>query len=90
MVAYLIYNAVTGNKENIEALRRETDEKVWKTSLVNEWGRLAQGVGEQTNSEQCIKGRINAKYKALQCGVQLCEVGDSGRSNSGILDTYRL
>ena len=54
-VAYHIYNATTGKKESIEALRRGADGEVWETSLANEWGRLAQGVGNK-NGQQRIKG----------------------------------
>ena len=50
-IANHVYHHDTGTKQSIDALLEGQDTDTWTTSLSNEFGRLAQGVGKNRNQE---------------------------------------
>ena len=51
-----VYHHDTGTKQSIDTLLRGKDASTWTTSLFNEFGRLAQGVGKNRSSRNYIAG----------------------------------
>jgi hypothetical protein len=43
-----------GRKETMDSLLRGTNSGTWTQGISNEWGRLAQGVNDQTNATDTI------------------------------------
>ena len=55
-IANHVYHNDTGARQTIDKLLSGQDSDIWKTSLSNEFGRLAQGVGKHRPTKDYVKG----------------------------------
>ena len=53
---YPVFHPNTGHKQSVDALLKSQDQSTWLTSLTNEIGRLSQGVGQNRQLKDKIKG----------------------------------
>ena len=52
--ACLVYHPETGHKKSLDTLLKGQESPTWTTSLTNEIGRLAQGIGKNRPAHENI------------------------------------
>ena len=66
-IASNVYHHDTGTKQTIEKLLAGKDGNIWKQSLSNKFGRLAQRVGQNRNNNKYVQGTNAIFYPSFPC-----------------------
>ena len=61
-----IYHQETGTRQTMDKLLVGKDSHIWNSSLRNEFGRLAQGIGKQRPAEQYVNSTNTIYFYTTQ------------------------
>ena len=68
-----VYHPETRHKQSLYSLLKEQESPTWTTYLINEVGRLAQGIGKNRPAHEKIEGKNTINFIKRRAGPKECK-----------------